>query len=228
VDRTEFVLALAAATAARPRAPIRAEIAITRQTNDLLVPVTVSIVLRNTTHASQPLDFPTADLYRVDVLRDGVVVWTSSPPHTPLAVSRRIQLRPGTTPLVYVDIDSLTADRHAFAPGSYTVRVSMLGTTLNSVFDRTIAFAPPISAKQAAASNGPITTAGTTLVDGGIPRLIDDTGSIRLSRPLGIHPTGEYLVRGTLDRTTANPVLAVYRFAPATVPATPAPLPSPA
>jgi hypothetical protein len=223
VNRTEFVLAALASAAARPRTPVTADIGIKRDAPDLLVPFTVSIALRNPTHAIVPVDFPTADFYRIDVLRDGALVWSSATHRSPVAVARRIGVRPGLTPLVYYDVDSITEDRHAFAPGAYLVRVTMLGSALTTTVERTIAFSEPVSIARVLASKAAITTAGTTHVENGVAMLVDASGQLRLSRALGAHPEGLYVVRGTLDRSGREPVFTVDRFAPAAA----EPLPSP-
>jgi hypothetical protein len=218
VNRADFVVALAASATARPRTRITAEIAITPTAPDLLVPFTVSIALRNPTHAVQPVDFPSAtELYRIDVLRGGTTVWTSAHPaslHTP----RRIELSPGTQQLVFYDVDCVTGDRHAFAAGAYVVRVTILGSVLTSVYERTITYAEPLTIAQALKSSGEVTTAGAPGAAAGGPSLTDATGTLRVSTALGLHPSGRYIVRGTIDRSAAVPVLRVSRFLPASNP----------
>jgi len=225
VTRTEFAAALLAFAAPRPSARITAEIGIKPTAPDLLASFTVAIALRNTAHAMLPVDFPTTELYRIDVLRDGVVVWTSAR-GKPLPIARRIEVAPGRMPLVFYDVDSLTADRHAFAPGSYRVRVTMLGATLTNTYEQTVTFPPPLTVAQALVSKGSVTVAGMPGVEGGTPVLTDATGTMRISHALGLHPAGMFLVRGTLDRSAAVPVFAVTRFAPAALPIVPSPQPS--
>jgi hypothetical protein len=225
VTRPEFAAALLALATPRPRSRISAEIGIKPAAPDLLVSFTVSIALRNTAHAMLPVDFPTTDLYRIDLVRDGALVWTSE--HAkPLAIPRRIEVPPGRLPLVFYDVDSLGADRHAFAPGTYLVRVTMLGSTLTSSYEQTLTFPPPLTVAQALASKGLVTVAGTPGIAGAAPVLTDASGTLRLSRALGLHPDGVFLVRGTLDRTAATPVFTVMRFAPAALPPVPSPAPS--
>lgn len=225
MTRAEFGAALLALATPRPRARITAEIGIKPAAPDLLVPFTVSIALRNSAHAMLPVDFPTTELYRIDVLRDGALVWTSTRAK-PLAIARRIEVPPGRMPLVFYDVDSLTADRHAFAPGAYLVRVTMLGATLTSAYEQTVTFPPPLTVAQALASNGAVTVAGMPGIEAGKPLLTDATGTLPMSRPLGLRPEGIFLVRGTLDRSAATPVFAVTRFAPAALPGGPSPVPS--
>jgi len=214
VTRADFSAALLAFASARPRSPIGVEIGVTPAAPDLLASFTVAIALRNSAHAMLPLDFPTTELYRIEVLHDGVPVWTSE--HgKPLRIARRIEIPPGRLPLVFYDVDSLTADRHAFAPGAYLVRVTMLGATLTSTYEQTVTFAPPLTIAQALASNGSVTVAGTPGIERGTPVLTDASGTLPLSRALGRHPEGIFLVRGALDRSGATPVFTVSRFAPA-------------
>ena len=222
MTRPEFAAALLAVATSRPRTRISSEIGISPTLPDLLVPFTVSIALRNPTHAILPLDFPTTERYRIDVLRDGALVWTST--HgKPLAIPQRIEVPPGRTPLVFYDVDGLTAGQYAFAPGPYLVRVTMLGSLLTSSSEQTVTFARPLTLAQAQASTHAVTVAGTPAIVRGVPLLIDGGDSLPLSQPLGLHPTGTYLVRGTYDRTAAPPVFTVSRFALAAAPATPVP-----
>jgi hypothetical protein len=214
VTRADFGAALLAFANARPRSPIGVEIAIKPAAPELLGSFTVAIALRNAAHAMLPLDFPTTELYRIDVLHDGVLVWTSER-GTPQRIARRIEIPPGRLPLVYYDVDSLTADRHAFLPGAYLVRVTMLGSTLTSSYEQTVTFAPPLTVAQALVSKGSVTVAGMPGLERGTPVLTDASGTLPLSRALGRHPDGIFLVRGTLDRSAATPVFTVDRFAPA-------------
>jgi hypothetical protein len=219
VNRAEFVAALAAATTAAPatKLPITAEIELKRDGGDLLAPFTVTIAVLNPTQHRVALDFPTADMYRIDVRRDEQTVWSTATGHKPLLIARRIDIAPGLTRLASQIVDGTTDDRRAYAPGRYVVHVAMLATTLTTSVDRTIAFNPPTSIADARKTAG-----GTVVTIGGVPRtevgvfeLRDATGSLRLSRPLGLHPTGTYIVRGYLDAVGDDVQFAVGRFAPA-------------
>ena len=218
MNRADFVAALAAATALpSARTAIAAEIDIKRDANDLLAPFTVAIAVRNPTSHSVALDFPTADMYRIDVRRDGETVWSTATGHKPLLIARRVDVAPGLTRLASQIVDGTTDDRRAYAPGSYIVRVAMLGTLLDTSIERTIAFPPPISIAQARTVNGGtvVTIAGVPHNDAGVSELRDASGSLRLSRALGLHPTGTYVVRGYLDAQENDVQFAVGRFAPA-------------
>ncbi|HTW84392.1 MAG TPA: hypothetical protein VMD91_10020 [Candidatus Sulfotelmatobacter sp.] len=205
--------------APRPSATrgVTAEVTLTREGTALLTPFTVTIVLHNPTGHVVQLVFPTADLFRVDVLRDDLPVWSSVNGHKPIPITRQIDVAPGTLRLAAMIVDSTTIDRRAFEPGRYVVRVSMLGTDFGTVVDKPIVFDPPATVAQALAAKAGsvITIAGVPYEDGSIPRLRDDTGSIRLSHPLALRPSGVYVVRGFLDAIGDERVFDVGRSAPA-------------
>ena len=123
-------------------------------------------------------------------------------------------------------IDGTTDDRRAYAPGRYTVRVAMLGTSFGAIVDKQIDFAQPAPiAKLLSEKPGTVfTIAGDHTVIGGLASLRDASGSVRISRSLGLHPTGTYIVRGFLDASGDDRIFDVGRFAPAfDNPPTPAP-----
>ncbi len=221
MTRAELVGAmLAAAVTPRPlptRRGIWAEITLDREGSALLAPFTVAIALHNATGRVVRLRFPTADLFRIDVLRDDTPVWSSLTGHKPIPITRQLDVPPGLVRLAQVIVDSTTDDRRAFAPGRYVVRVAMLGLDFGLVVDRKITFDPPetIAAALEARPGTVITIAGEPYIDGSTPRLRDATGSIRLSRSLGIRPTGTYVVRGFLDAYGDERVFDVGRSAPA-------------
>jgi hypothetical protein len=163
------------------------------------------------------LGFPTADLFRVDVLRDDAPVWSSVTGHKPIPITRQLDVPPGMLRLAQVIVDSTTDDRRALAPGRYTVRVAMLGTNFGTVVDKSIAFDPPYTIAQTLATKPGtvVTTAGTPYIDGGTPRLRDATGTMRLSRALSIRQNGTYVVRGFLDAVGDERVFDVGRSAAA-------------
>jgi hypothetical protein len=218
VNRAEFVAALtAAATVAQAtKSPITADIEIKRDAADLLAPFSVTIAVRNPTQHSVALDFPTADMYRIDIRRDEQTVWSTATGHKPLLIARRVDIAPGLTRLASQIIDGTTDDRRAYAPGQYIVHVAMLATTLTTSIDRRIAFNAPTSIADARKTAGGtvVTIAGVARTEVGVFELRDATGSLRLSRPLGLHPTGTYVVRGYLDAVGDDVQFAVGRFAP--------------
>lgn len=221
LTRAGFLIGTSAAVAA-PRAGganhgIVTDVSLTREGNALLAPFLVSIALRNPSDHVVRLRFPTADLFRIDVLHDEVPVWSSVYGHRPITVTRQIDVPPGNLRLAQQFVDGTTDDRRAFAPGDYTVRVSMLGENFGVVVDKKITFAPPdtIATALAAKAGTVLTIAGVPYVDGGVPRLRDETGTIRLSRALGIRTTGRWIVRGFQDALGDERVFDVGRSAPA-------------
>ncbi len=218
MNRTEFLAVLAAATAApAPSAAITADIDIKRDSNALLAPFTVTIGVHNLTAKTVALDFPTADIYRIDVRRDDETVWSTATGHKPLLIARRIVVSPGLTRLASQIVDGTTDDRRAYAPGPYVVRVALLGSTLTTTVEKAVVFDRPISIAEARTTAGGavVTIAGVPRAEVGIFELRDTTGSLRLSRPLGLQPTGSYVVRGYLDAVGNDVQFAVGRFAPA-------------
>jgi hypothetical protein len=85
------------------------------------------------------------------------------------------------------------------------------------VVDKQVAFAPPSPIGDAlrAKPGTVLTIAGDQTALGGIVSLRDASGSVRLSRSLGLHPTGTYVVRGFLDASGDDRIFDVGRFAPA-------------
>lgn len=233
MTRAEFAVAVAATIAAprpsaSPRRRVWADVTLKRDGTSLLAPFTVVIALHNATGHMVRLRFPTADLFRVDVLRDDAPVWSSVTGHKPIPITRQLDVPPGSLRLAQVIVDSTTDDRRAFAPGKYTVRVAMLGTNFGTIVDKPVVFDPPVPIAQALVTKPGtvITTAGEPYVDGGIPRLRDAGGTLRLSRALGIGVRATYVVRGFMDALGDERVFDVGRSAPAfenTV--TPTPLP---
>lgn len=220
MNRTDFIATTIAAVAAPVKArvmPIVAEVTLTRDAAELLAPFVVSIALNNTSARAVALTFPTADLFRIDVLRDDTPVWSSLNGHKPIPVNRIIDVPPGRTRLASMTIDSETDDKRAYASGKYLVRVAMLGTSFGMIVDREITFAPPMPiADVLRLKPGTVVSiAGEQLAAGGFPVLRDATGTVRLSRSLALRPVGPYVVRGFLDASGDDRIFDIGRFAPA-------------
>ncbi len=226
MTRTEFVAAVAAATAAPASVrrapattpqPIVAEVTLERDADALLAPFTVAIAVDNTTARVVRLDFPTADLFRIDVIHNDSPVWSSLYGHKPIPVNRQIFVPAGRLKLASMTIDGTTDDRRAYEPGRYIVRVAMLGTDFGMIVDKTIDFSAPTPiADLAKFKPGTVVTiAGAQTVLGGVAQLTDRSGSVRMSRSLGIRPQGVYVVRGFLDASGDDRIFDVGRFAPA-------------
>jgi hypothetical protein len=221
VTRADFLAAAAAATAApRPAPPARrvwAAVGLERDGRALLTPFTVTIAMHNATGHVVTLQFPTADLFRVDLLRDDTPVWSSVTGHKPSPITRQLDVSPGLLRLGQVVVDATTDDHRSLAAGKYTLRLAMLGTNFGAVIDTPIAFDPPatIAAVLASRPGQVCTIAGEPYLDGVAPQLRDASGSIRLSRALGIRPFGTYVVRGFVDAVGDERVFDVGRSAPA-------------
>jgi hypothetical protein len=93
----------------------------------------------------------------------------------------------------------------------------MLGTSFGMVVDKPIEFNAPVPIDDAlrAKPGTVLTIAGVEDSLGGVFSLRDASGSVRLSRALGLHPTGTYVVRGFLDASGDDRIFDVGRFAPA-------------
>jgi hypothetical protein len=222
MTRADFMTVVAAATTApAPRstllAPIVAEVTLQRDAAELLAPFVVAIAVDNTTSKIVRLEFPTADLFRIDVIRDDAPVWSSLTRHRPIPVNRQLDVPPGRTKLASMTIDGTTDDRRAYAPGKYTVRVAMLGTSFGMIIDKQIDFVAPTPVADALREKPGtvLTISGDQSALGGNIYLRDASGSIRLSRSLGLRPVGTYVVRGFLDATGDDRIFDVGRFAPA-------------
>ncbi|HEY5348443.1 MAG TPA: hypothetical protein VIJ64_01890, partial [Candidatus Lustribacter sp.] len=92
-----------------------------------------------------------------------------------------------------------------------------LGRSFGMVVDKPIDFAPPLSVNEALQKKPGtvLTIAGKETTFGGSVYLRDTSGSVHLSRGLGLRPTGTYVVRGFLDASGDERVFDVGRFAPA-------------
>jgi hypothetical protein len=219
MTRVEFLVVAAAATNTRAAAhpDVRAEVTIRRDDDALLSPFTVAITLHNGSGHLLTLDFPTTDLYRIDVIRaGGAVAWSSATGHHPLPIVRRLNVSVGTLRLVNHVIDGITDEQRAYAPGPYTVRVTFLGTTLAGTIDKPIAFADPLPIADALrARPGKIVTIAGRQRDTDIPQLEDASGTMRLSHALALHPSGTYVLRGYVQMQGDERVFVINRFAPA-------------
>jgi hypothetical protein len=221
VNRAEFVSGTIAALAApihanKASAGITAVVTLSREGSALLAPFLVAIALHNPTGRVVRLKFPTADLFRVDVLLDDTPVWSSATQHKPIPITRQLDVPPGPLKLAQQLVDGTTDDHRAFKPGRYIVRVAMLATGFGVLVDNAISFDAPTTIAQAlVAKPGAVTTvAGVPYIDGGIPRLRDATGTMRLSHALGIAVSGTWIVRGFPDADGDERVFDIGRAAP--------------
>jgi hypothetical protein len=123
-------------------------------------------------------------------------------------------------------IDGTTDDRRAYAPGRYMVRVAMLGTSFGAIIDKQLDFREPtpIADLMRVKPGTVMTIAGEQTTLGGYVYLKDASGSVKLSRSLGLRPIGMMIVRGFLDASGDDRIFDVGRFAPAfDTPPSPAP-----
>lgn len=199
-----------------------------------LVPVSVAISVVNRGHAAQTLEFPSADLFDVQVRdKDGKVVFDSNRGYKPIEVHRKLYVPIGTSRVAAFVWNALGDDRHAPAPGTYDVHVEMQSTSEHLVADVPLVLDPPatVSAAVAIKAKTEITIAGDAVREGGVTYLQDETGKIALSGPLSLHPEGSFVVRGIPDDSLGKRRMIIDRSAPAAgnlqPEATPTPLPSP-
>jgi len=232
MNRAGFVAAVAAAAASPSAhhtsepAEVVAEVTLQRDAPDLLAPFVVAIAVDNMTSHVVRLEFPTADLFRIDVIHDDSPVWSSLTLHKPIPINRQLDIPPGRTRLASMTIDGETDDHRAYEPGRYIVRVAMLGTAFGAVIDKQIDFPvpTPIIETSRVKPGTVMTIAGQQTMIGGIAFLHDSSGSVKMSRSLGLRPTGTFVVRGFLDAAGDDRIFDVGRFAPAfDNPPTPAP-----
>jgi len=183
-----------------------------------LVPVSIGITLTNRARTPAILDFPTPDLFWLQI-RDaaGKAIFDSRTGHKPIAVHRKFPLAVGTT---RIEWNGLTDDRTApKVPGQYVVHVEVQTTTERLVADVPLTLQAPQSISETlhAKPNAEVTIEGTVERDGGRTYIVAGDEKIRISSPLGLRPQGEYVVRGTVGTMVGDdqPSLLVSRYAPA-------------
>lgn len=228
-----LLLALLAVVLLGANDPIGVSVTLQREANDLLAPVTVLIVLRNTLPSSVLATFLTTDTYQIEVLGDREKLWDSLYNQKATDIERRIPLHSGSTPLVSYIWDATTNDHRSLAPGKYTLRVNILGSIVHPTADVPLVFSTPtpIQAALALKAGSAVTVQGEEQLLNGTLTLADEGGSIRMNRGLGPHPQGQFVVRGFIQKDVSGLSLQVSRFAPAfdnpqgQMPTTPTPLP---
>ena len=199
-----------------------------------LVPVTVGITLVNRGRAFETLEFPTAEIFFIEV-RDsaGKAIFDSRAGHKPIEVHRKFVAPIGTTRVAAFVWNGLGDQMHAPLPGTYDVHVEMQSTTTHLVADvpLTIEAPMPISAALESKGKTEMTFAGEPSREGGVLYIGDSTGKIALSRALGLRPQGTFVVRGVPQDFLGRRTLFIDRFAAAAdnlaPEATPTPQPSP-
>ena len=184
-----------------------------------LVPVTIVVTLTSRERQPLTLEFPTPDLFFVQV-RDskGKALYDSRTGHKPIPIRRTVTFAPGRTRLASFDWNGLSDERRPLeTPASYLVHVEMQTTASTLVVEVPLVLEAPTTIAEvlAAAKPAPATIAGTPERERATMFLRDETGRVALSRPLGILPQGRFLVRGQLERTADGTQFVIERSAPA-------------
>jgi hypothetical protein len=183
-----------------------------------LVAVTIGISVTNRGRVPVTLEFPTPDLFSIEI-RDthGTVLYDSRSGHKPIPVRRKMTFPVGTTKLALFDWNGLSDARRALAAGEYDVHVEMRSESMGLVADMPLVLeAPvPIAGVLAAPSPKAATIEGNAERFGMRTFLRDDTGTIALSGPLGLRPQGRFVVRGILQILGDQRTFVIDRFAPA-------------
>lgn len=208
------VVALAAATLP----PLALSVNVTRTANALLSPVTIGISLRNASQTPIVATFLTTDLYEVQIRDANTQLFSSLFGHKPIEIERRVPLPAGTTSLGSLVWDATTNDHRSLDPGTYILRVNILGSLVHPSSDVPIVFATPlaVASARAAKDGSEVTLAGVTQFIGGVPTLVDGDGeTIRLSRLARPRAQGRYIVRGYITKTGGTATLNVERALPA-------------
>jgi hypothetical protein len=209
-----FVVALLAATTIPT---VDVSVKVNRPSDDLLVPMTIAIALRNPGQTTILASFLTTDLYQIEVRDARTSIWNSLFGHKPIDIERRIPLPPGTTSLGSFIWDGTTDDHRSPAPGSYVIRVSILGSIVHPSLDVPITFATPTPVTEAKKlkDGTAVTLEGTVQLVDGVPTLADDADTIRVSRLAGAHAQGRYVVRGYITNVNGIATVGVERALPA-------------
>lgn len=184
----------------------------------LLVPVTVAVSVTNRSRDPVTLEFPSPDLFFVQV-RDahGAIVFDSRTGHKPIPEHRKMLFPVGRMKIESFDWSALSDERRAVAPGQYVVHVEMqsVSQTLTADLPLTLDAPQTIAAILAAPSPAQATIAGAPEREGGTTYLRDDTGRVALSLPLGLRPQGTFVARGILQTVLDQRRFVISRFAAA-------------
>jgi len=210
-----IALALASAT---PQ-PLNLTVSVTPLRTASLVPVTISLTVTNRTRTPITLEFPSPDLFQLQVLDSGgQVIFDSRTGHNPIDVRHKMIFPVGRTNIATYDWNGLSDDHHALAaPGQYTIHVEMASTTATLATDVPFTLDAPqtIESVLAAAKPVEVTIAGTPEREGPMTYLRDDTGRVAVSVPLGIRPQGTFVARGIMQTVLNQRKFVIARFAPA-------------
>jgi len=184
---------------------------------DLLDGVSIEVAAHNSANTPAVVKFARPEEYQIQVLRGDAVIWTNaavSPESTTFPVHKR-QFIPGPSVLVVYIWNGTQDDGSAPEPGTYTVRVRLLGEGVTPQATAKVHFADPVpvSALDKLKVGDTVTIAGTLDATKGI--LSDPTGTIDLGRRLLTAPDGPVAVRGYyLRRIGRTSIFVVQRWAP--------------
>ena len=213
-----LVVLAAVALAAATLPPLTLSVNVTRAANALLSPVTIGISLRNPSQTPIVATFLTTDLYEVQIRDANTQLFSSLFGHKPIEIERRIPLPAGTTSLGSLVWDATTNDHRSLDPGTYILRVNILGSLVHPSTDVPIVFATPlaVASAKAAKDGSEVTLAGISQFIAGVPTLVGGDGeTIRLSRMPRPRAQGRYIVRGYITKTGGTTTLNVERALPA-------------
>jgi hypothetical protein len=197
-------------------AAITLTLQLQRTSFDLLDGVAIEIAAHNSAKTADVVTFPAPPEYQLEVLRDNHVIWsnsTATPPGVTLPPHTRA-FPPGPTVLAVYIWDAIDSDRSTPGPGDYTIRATLLGSTVKAQGQTTVHFISPvpISAVDKLPAGDVVTIAGTFNPVNNT--LTDASGSIALGRRLPPGLTGTVAVRGYLRAEPNNAkIFFVQRFA---------------
>ena len=210
-----FAMALAAASTQQLTMTVTASPAHAAS----LVPVAISLTVTNRTRTPITLEYPSPDLFEIQILDSGgQVLFDSRSGHNPIDVHRKMVFPVGRTNIATYDWSGLTDDHRALAaPAQYTVHVEMASSTTTLATDVPLTLDAPQTIDSVLAAPKPAVTtiSGTPEREGGITYLRDDTGRVAISVPLGIRPQGTFIARGIMQTVLNQRKFIVDRFAPA-------------
>lgn len=219
-----FALAL---TGAAPAMSVNT--AVAPSVAEPLMPVTISIAVTNRERSPVTLEFPSPDLFFVQVRDEhGKPIFDSRSGHKPIPVRRKMTFGTGTTRLAQFDWNGLSDDRHAVDGGKYVVHVEIPSETKTFSADIPLRVETPVPiASILTASPKPETIAGEPERSDTQTLLRDQTGAVALSGSLGMRPQGRFFVRGIMQTVDERRTFIIDRFAPAAENLVPAGTPTP-
>lgn len=214
-----MALVFATAVAAASPQPLSLAVLVTPTHTASLVPVTISLTVTNRTRAPITLEFPSPDLFEIQILdKGGQVLFDSRTGHNPIDVHRKMVFIVGRTNIATYDWSALSDDHHALAaPAQYRVHVEMASSSaiLSADVGLTLDAPQTIDSVLSAAKPALATIAGMPEREGPLTYLRDDTGRVAISIPLGIRPQGTFVARGIMQTVLNQRKFVIDRFAPA-------------